>query len=140
MTVNTREFFDGVAILTDQRNMRVTMKQSAKGAMICGASSFAGGLVFGPVGLAIGGIIGGLSAWQMSKDEFKSLGEIIKNDLTDYQREQLLQHIMASVRDIEITDIAILLPLLMSTESVQATVLKTVVTYIGRELSLRVVD
>lgn len=42
MVVNTREFFDGVAILTDQRNMRVTIKQSAKGAMVCGASCFVG--------------------------------------------------------------------------------------------------
>ncbi len=44
MVVNTREFFDGIAILTDQRNMRVTMKQSAKGALICGASCFVGEL------------------------------------------------------------------------------------------------
>lgn len=42
MVLNTRELFDGIAILTDQRNMRVTVKQSAKGAMICGASCFVG--------------------------------------------------------------------------------------------------
>lgn len=42
MNLKTREFFDGIAILTDQRNMRVTMKQSAKGAVICGASCFIG--------------------------------------------------------------------------------------------------
>lgn len=42
MVLNTRELFDGIAILTDERNMRVTVKQSAKGAMICGASCFVG--------------------------------------------------------------------------------------------------
>lgn len=42
MVLNTRELFDGIAILSDDRNMRVTVKQSAKGAMICGASCFIG--------------------------------------------------------------------------------------------------
>lgn len=42
MVLNTRELLDAIAILTDQRNMRVTMKQSAKGALICGASCFVG--------------------------------------------------------------------------------------------------
>lgn len=42
MVVNTKEFFDGIAILTDDVNMRVTMKQSAKGAAICAATCFVG--------------------------------------------------------------------------------------------------
>lgn len=42
MVVNTKELFDGIAILTDQTNMRVTVKGSAKGALVCSASCFVG--------------------------------------------------------------------------------------------------
>lgn len=48
MPVNTEEFLRAVAILADDNNMRVTVKQSGKGAAICGAICFIGGLVGGP--------------------------------------------------------------------------------------------
>lgn len=72
--------------------------------------------------------------------QFKPVSEIIKNDLTPIQREKLLEHIMASVRDFQVTDVAILLPMLMSTASIQQTVLNTVVSFIGNEMRLQVVD
>lgn len=67
MVVDTVALMDGVAILSDDRNLRVTIRQSGKGALICGASCFVGGLVAGPVGMAVGGTLGGLKAWHMSK-------------------------------------------------------------------------
>lgn len=48
MPINTEEFLRAVAILADDNNMRVTVKQSGKGAAICGAICFIGGLVGGP--------------------------------------------------------------------------------------------
>lgn len=65
---------------------------------------------------------------------------MIKNDLTARQKEQLLGHIMAAVQDIQVTDIAILLPMLMNSAPIQQTVLNTVVSFIGNEMRLQVVD
>lgn len=42
MPVDTEEFLRGIAILADNNNMRVTLKQSTKGAAICGAICFIG--------------------------------------------------------------------------------------------------
>lgn len=67
MVINTNQLLSAVAVLTDDHNMRITMKKSGKGALVCGASCFIGGLIAGPVGLAIGGTLGGLQAWNMSK-------------------------------------------------------------------------
>lgn len=67
MPIDTMEFLDGIAILVDNHNLRVTVKNSGKGALICGACSFIGGLVAGPVGLAAGGTIGGITAYRMSE-------------------------------------------------------------------------
>lgn len=70
MVVNTRDLMNGLAILTDDHNMRVTITQSSKGALLCGAACFVGGVVAGPIGMAVGGTIGGLKAWHMSRGTF----------------------------------------------------------------------
>lgn len=67
MVVNTSAFMEAVATLMDDHNLRVSIQQSGKGALVCGACSFIGGLLAGPVGLAVGGTLGGLKAWHMSK-------------------------------------------------------------------------
>lgn len=53
MPVDTEEFLRGIAILADNNNMRVSLRQSGKGAAICGAVCFIGGLVGGPGNLCI---------------------------------------------------------------------------------------
>lgn len=88
---------NGIAVLTDDHNMRVTIKHSSKGALVCGAACFVrerlcgikntiqltqkmfqvGGVVAGPIGMAIGGTIGGIKAWHMSKG---TLVIILKRD------------------------------------------------------------
>ncbi|KAG4068743.1 hypothetical protein HA402_002434 [Bradysia odoriphaga] len=140
MVLNTNDLFDAIAILSQERNMRVTVKHSAKGALICGASCFVGGLVAGPVGMAVGGTVGGISAWKMSQGQFKPVSEIIRNDLTVQQKEKLMEHIMASVRDLDVTDAAVLLPMLMGSASIQQAVLSSVVTFVGKELNLQMVN
>lgn len=67
MTINTKELLDAVAILADEREMKVTLKSSAKGALICGGSAFVGAILMGPVGLAVGGTVGGVTAAYMSR-------------------------------------------------------------------------
>jgi len=110
--------------------------------------------------MAIGGTVGGVSAYRMSQGmfehkisshcsddnnfrilgQFRSVGDIIRNDLTTQQKEKLMEHVMASVRDLEVTDAAILLPMLVGSASIQQAVLSSVVSFIGNELSLQVID
>lgn len=71
MPVNGKELLDGIAILADNHNLRVTLKQSGKGAIVCGAICFIGGVVGGPVGLAVGGTLGGITAYRMSASSSK---------------------------------------------------------------------
>lgn len=65
---------------------------------------------------------------------FRSVADIITNDLTMEQKELLKEHIVNSVRQIHPIDIAMLLPLLANTPSLQQTVLRSVTTFVANEL------
>lgn len=46
--------------------MATTIKCSAQGAIICGATTFVGGVLLGPLGMAIGGSLGAVIALKTS--------------------------------------------------------------------------
>ncbi|XP_017062931.1 protein C19orf12 homolog [Drosophila eugracilis] len=140
MPIDTRELMEAIAIVADDRNVRVAVKQSGKGAAICAACSFAGGMLLGPVGLAVGGAAGGVAAYKMTSGSFRPLGEVIMNDLTDTQREQLVQHVSKAVAEIHPTDVVMLLPLIVQNASIQQAVLNTVMSFVTNELRMQIVD
>uniref|UniRef100_A0A3P8N8L9 Uncharacterized protein n=1 Tax=Astatotilapia calliptera TaxID=8154 RepID=A0A3P8N8L9_ASTCA len=76
--------------------IKVAVKNSTKGAMVAGGSAFVGGLLGGPPGIAVGGVIGGLSSWLTSK-KFKSVPEIL-GEMTDDQRRELFNAIRRHLR------------------------------------------
>lgn len=45
MPVNTQELMNAIGIITDERNMRVSIRQSGKAAIITGTTTFVGGMV-----------------------------------------------------------------------------------------------
>jgi nicotinamide mononucleotide (NMN) deamidase PncC len=54
MPINTRELLNVVSQLTENRHVRVTVSESLKGGCIAATTTAAGGIVLGPVGLAVG--------------------------------------------------------------------------------------
>ncbi|XP_055844099.1 protein C19orf12 homolog [Episyrphus balteatus] len=140
MPINNRELMKAISIVSDNANVRVCVKQSGKGAMVCGAICLAGGLLLGPPGLAIGGTVGGLTAYKMSSGTFRPIGEILMNDLTERQQEQLVQHVQAAVADVGVSDLALLIPLLARNADIQTAVLRTVTSFVTNELRLQIID
>lgn len=129
-----------ISIVSDNANVRVCVKQSGKGALVCGAMSLAGGLLLGPPGLAIGGTLGGLTAYKMSTGTFRPIGEILMNDLSDQQQEALVQHVQAAVADVGVSDLALLIPLLARNTDIQMAVLQTVTAFVTNELRMQIID
>jgi len=54
MPINSRELLSVVAQITEDRHVRVTVRESLKGGCITGATAAAGGILLGPIGLAVG--------------------------------------------------------------------------------------
>jgi len=54
MPINSREILNVVTQLTEDRHVRVTVRESLKGGCIAATTTTVGGLILGPVGLAVG--------------------------------------------------------------------------------------
>ncbi|ALC48174.1 CG11671 [Drosophila busckii] len=140
MPIDNRELMQAIAIVADERNIRVAIKQTGKGTAVCAACCFAGGLLMGPVGMAVGGAAGGIAAYKMTSGTFKPLGEVILNDLTDTQREQLVRHVTKAVADVHPTDLVVLIPLITGNATIQQAVLNTIMSFVTNELRMQIVD
>ncbi|XP_004536446.1 protein C19orf12 homolog [Ceratitis capitata] len=140
MPVDCRELVEAISIIANERNVQVTMKQATKGSLVCAASAFAGGILLGPVGLAVGSAAGGLMAYKMTSGKFRPLADVLINDLTDRQKEQLVRRVNNAVAEFAISDLAILLPMLMNNASIQEAVLKTAISFVSNELRVQVIQ
>ena len=93
-----------------ERQIQVTATQSMKGAAITGGCAFLGGLLAGPIGLAIGGASGGALAAYQTKGSFKSIGQIL-NDLPDDRKEEIALEIRSIIDKLDVTDLSELVKL-----------------------------
>lgn len=67
MTINTKELIDAIGIVADNHSIRLTVKKSLKGTLIVTGITLGSALLLGPIGLMIGGTLGGYSAYRMSQ-------------------------------------------------------------------------
>ncbi|XP_037941551.1 protein C19orf12 homolog [Teleopsis dalmanni] len=139
MPIQGDELLRAVAIVADREDVRFTVKEVGKGAVVCAATTFIAGLLMGPVGMAIGGAAGGIAAYSMSGN-FKSLSDIIRNDLTDAQKRELVDRIQTAARGVNAADIAMLAPLILNNSSMQTLVLEVVKNFVTSELRCQIVD
>lgn len=66
--------------------------------------------------------------------DFRSVSDIIINDMTVREKEILYENLVNAVRQIHPTDVAMLLPLLTSSATIQQAVLKTLVSFLTNEM------
>ncbi|KRT79524.1 hypothetical protein AMK59_7637, partial [Oryctes borbonicus] len=107
MAVVTIRIVEALSELAEYENLRVTVAESAKGALIVGSCAFLGGLVGGPVGLGVGGVIGAVTAAARGRGKFKSVAHVLKHDMTPEQRERLALSLVRAFQNIGSNDILI---------------------------------
>jgi len=54
MPINTRELLSVVAQITEDRHVRVTVRESLMGGCVTGSTAAVGGIVLGPPGFILG--------------------------------------------------------------------------------------
>ncbi|XP_049765721.1 protein C19orf12 homolog [Schistocerca cancellata] len=138
MPLNTGEIMNALAIVSEHEHMNVAVKESAKGGIITGVSTVCGGLLLGPLGLALGGTFGGITAYCMSKNKFKPVPKILMEDLTVRQKEELVRSVQAVINDIRAEDAAVLASLILADRTLSVTVLQLVTNFLRTQIGAEV--
>lgn len=140
MPLDTAEVMKVLGTLSDEENLKVAVKESAKGGLLAGATTTLGGLLLGPPGLVVGGVTGGFLAYFLSQNKFRSVAEVLQSELTSTQQQQLANSVARIVSSVDMTDVARLTALVMGNSSVRALVLREVISFVKNEVQLEVLQ
>ena len=107
MVLAYQDIMEVVRVLSEDRNMVVTVRESGKGALVTGGVAglgkcslcipwaltrvSVGGLLLGPIGLALGGAVGGAMAAVWAGDKFRPLHQVITEEMTQHQRDRMVE-------------------------------------------------
>lgn len=134
MPSDTAEIMDVVGEIGNDKGIRYTLQQAGKGAAIVSVISFAGALLFGPIGLAVGGAVGGGSAYMLTRGNFKSLREVL-NGMSSKQRDDLAKEIKEKIGVWD--NVA---KIIRNSSNLQVAALTAVLGFIERVLKLEVYE
>jgi len=109
MPVNVQEIMEACEVLARQDNLNVCIQESLKGAAIAGLGSFVGGVLMGPVGIAIGATVGGVAGSSVCK-QYQPLWRIIQ-DMNEADKKRLANHMQKVLNDLDISDAVVLMAL-----------------------------
>ncbi|XP_054748675.2 protein C19orf12 homolog isoform X2 [Lytechinus pictus] len=139
MPISAEELVRLLAILAEEENMKVTVKETLKGGAMAGAGAVIGGMCGGPMGLAVGGAVGGAFGAWMTKGKFKSVPEILLT-FNQYQRDSLYNHFRASFEGMEAQDFDKLSRLVTESASMRGLVMDSLRGFFNEQMRMQVVD
>ncbi|XP_074038307.1 protein C19orf12 homolog [Leptinotarsa decemlineata] len=137
MSNGRRVVLEVCELLCQQENLKATIRESAKGAALVGVTSFLGAIVGGRLGLLAGAALGGAASMAFGS-EFKSLVDIIRQDMTEKQREQLAESVRHLFRGIQLTDTVEIMAMLAQNTSLKSSIINGIVGFIQQEMKCSV--
>ncbi|XP_062272435.1 protein C19orf12 homolog [Scomber scombrus] len=123
--------------LSAHDQIKVAVKNSTKGAMVAGGTAFVGGLLAGPPGIAVGGAVGGLLGSWLTSGQFRPLPQILM-ELPPAQQQKLCNDVTAVLGNLNWTDAAQLITLVMGNVTLQQQVVAALLGYVTNELKAEV--
>lgn len=93
----------------------------------------------GPFGILLGSVVGTFISYSSSKD-FKSVAEILINDLSDEEKNRLCDAVIDVTRSVDLRDVAGLVMLIQTNASIQAMVATAIVRFVTSEMNMTIID
>jgi len=138
MVLAYEDIMEVVRLLCEERNLTITVKESGKGALVTGGVAGLGGMILGPIGLALGGAVGGSIAAWMAQDKFKPLVQVIMEDMRADQRERMIGCLRKVLSQIEPQDALALVAMVQGNQALKARLAKEMVTFLSRQCNIYV--
>ncbi|KAK6641806.1 hypothetical protein RUM44_013523 [Polyplax serrata] len=117
-SIEITELTEALAELCEQEGMTAALTNSFRGGLITGTCALLGGLLLGPRGLAIGGIMGGVASTVSSTNNFESAASIIMK-MNPNDRTRLCMKVFRAVGHLAGNNVAALLTLLVNSPHVK---------------------
>lgn len=112
MPINVHEILEACELLARQDNLNICIQESMKGAALAGLSSFFGGVMLGPPGIAIGAAVGGVAGSSICR-QYKPLYQIIQ-EMSEEDKKRLAVHMQTVLSSLDITDAVLLMTLVQN--------------------------
>ena len=92
------------------------------------------GMIFGPVGLALGGTLGGIYSYIKADGKFKPVSHVIMYEMDEFQKAQLADSVQTILQDVDATDAMQILVLLNGNPALKMRILTEVTNFIQNQL------
>ncbi|XP_053995183.1 protein C19orf12 homolog [Hylaeus anthracinus] len=102
------ELLEEILNLQPLKEMKFTITSSIKYGTIVGAATIVSGILGGPVGLTVGGVVSSCIVGYVSGQEYESVPYILLYKTTPAERQKLLKVILNYLRKHDVTIIKIL--------------------------------
>ncbi|XP_023213056.1 protein C19orf12 homolog isoform X1 [Centruroides sculpturatus] len=126
-----------IKTLSDDHNLRATVKGSVVGGITVGSITAVSSLFFGPIGLFIGGTFGGFIGYLIAKDKYKPLSTVIE-EMTPQQKEKLRNHLIVLMHSVDVRDLITLAAIIASNTSIKGKILAGIINFIVQEFDVQV--
>ncbi|XP_043788163.1 protein C19orf12 homolog [Apis laboriosa] len=138
MDFSTNNLLEEVLKLDVVKNLKVSVQSSVKYGTIVGLSTIAGGIVGGPIGLSVGGILSSLIATWVAQNEFKSVPYIVWNETTPEQRRKLAKLIIDFLNSKHIKKLKDFVFSIPNDTSLQEGLIQILISFLFSELNMYV--
>ncbi|ODM99506.1 Protein C19orf12 [Orchesella cincta] len=136
MPVNVHEIMEACELLARQDNLNLCIQESLKGATMAGFGSFIGGVLMGPVGIAVGATVGGVVGSSVCR-HYQPLWQIIQ-EMNEADKDRFAKHMQKVLNDLDITDAVVLMTLVRDPTAMgRNAIVKELGNYFGQALIAR---
>uniref|UniRef100_A0A0A9XNG2 60 kDa chaperonin n=1 Tax=Lygus hesperus TaxID=30085 RepID=A0A0A9XNG2_LYGHE len=140
MPIHGRALLDAAILLSEQEAWQMTVGYSSATGVANALSGMIGGCLFGPLGITIGVGISAVGAYYYTKNKYKPIFAILKEDLRPSQQEELIRLLKEAFCDLGPEDVFTIARLMMDKRELGLKMKEIVMTFVYQQVLQNVSD
>ena len=134
MVIEYNEISNVLTKFAEDEDIRITVKQSAKGGLIAGFICALGGLIAGPIGFIFGGTAGGIVAAYFSGESFQPVATII-NEMDPERKKEMTNSVLKILDKADAMDALEILAIIQGNNVIKAKVRTNLINICQQQLT-----